>query len=150
MRFLRVVALVGLVAIVPACSTDGLIGVSQDPKTGIITVDPNGGTLGKVAATAGSAAPLLPAPFGTIVGLGALGLSGIVHIWQQLRVKNWKGAALATAQGAQDVIGKLDAAHAQTPIAPSAAADMVKAAIDLAHDAHGVPQSIQNVLTPTT
>lgn len=150
MKFMRVLALVGLCAIVPACATDGLIGVSQDPKTGVVTIDPSGGTLGKVAATAGGAAPLLPPPFGTILGLGALGLSGILHVWQQIRAKNWKGAALATAQGAQDVIGKLDAAHAQTPIPPSAAADMVKAAIDAAHDAHGVPQAIQNVLTPTT
>jgi len=150
MKALRVTMFLALVAIIPACATDGMIGVSQDPVTGKVTIDPSGGTLGKVAATAGSAAPLLPAPFGTILGLGALGLSGIVHVWQQIRASNWKGAALATASGVQDVVGKLDGAHTQTPIAPAAAADMIKAAIDTAHDAHEVPQAIQNVLTPTT
>lgn len=150
MKFLRVLALVGLVAIVPACATDGLIGVSQDPKTGVVTIDPNGGTLGSVISTGQAAAPFIPPPLGQMVTLGLLGASGILHILQQIRAKNWKGAALATASGVQDVVGKLDGAHAQTPIAPAAAADLIKAAVDAAHDAHGVPQAIQNVLTPTT
>ena len=149
-RFVRVLLLVALVAIVPACAIDGAIGVTQDPKTGVVTIDPNGGTLGGIAKTAGDAAPFLPPPFGTILGFAALALSGGVHVAQQIRASNWKGAALATAAGVQDVVGKLDAPHIQVPIAPAAAADLIKVAVDAAHDSHDVPQAIQNQLTPTT
>jgi hypothetical protein len=150
MKLIRVMLLVALVAIVPACATDGAIGVSQDPKTGIVTIDPNGGTVGKAISIGQTAAPFVPPPFGTILTLGLAGASAILHIWQQARASNWKGAALATASGVQDVVGKLDAAHQQTPIPPAQAADMIKAAIDTAHDDHAVPQAIQNALTPVT
>jgi hypothetical protein len=150
MRYLRILALVGLVAIVPACATDGMIGVSQDPVTGKVTIDPNGGKLGSVITGGQAVAPFLPPPLSGFLLLGLGVASAGLHVWQQIRASNWKGAALATASGVQDAIGKLDAAHAQTPIAPSAAADLVKAAVDAAHDAHGVTQAVQNILTPVT
>ena len=147
----KILLLLAFAFLIPACAIDGTIGVSQDPTTGQVTItDPKGGVIGKIATGAQTAGSMLPPPLGTILwGVGSL-LSLGVHVAQQVRVGSWKGAALATASGVQDAIGKLDAAHAQNPVAPSAAADIVKAAIDLAHDNHDVPQAIQNVLTPTT
>jgi hypothetical protein len=116
-------------------------GVQKNPDGSVTRTD------GNLVSTIGTAAgALLPPPW-NLIGSGLLGLG---NIYFALRGKQWKTAALATAAGVQDALGKLDAAHAQTPIAPSLAADAVKAAVDAAHDAHGVPQAIQNVLTPTT
>jgi len=150
MKLLRCALLIALVAIIPACSTDGMIGISQDPKTGVVTIDPNGGKIGSAISAGQAAAPLLPPPLNGIALLGLAAASAGLHVWQQIRASNWKGAAVATAAGVQDFVGKMDAAHAQAPIPPSSAADLLKAAIDAAHDNHDVHQDLQNALTPTT
>lgn len=154
MKYLRVVAFASLCLLLPACALDGPMGVSQDPKTGVVTItDPSGGIVGKIATGAQTASQVAGGPTNP-VGLILWGVGSIlslgVHVYQQVRVKDWKGATLATAAGVQDFVGKMDAAHSQNPIAPSHAADLLKAAIDAAHDSHDVPQLLQNVLTPTT
>ncbi len=151
MKMLRVMLLLALMVIIPSCALDGPMGIEQDPKTGVVTIkDPKGGIVGQIATGAKDVGGALPAPIGTILwGIGSI-LSLGVHAYQQTRVGSWKGAALATAAGVQDAIGKLDAPHGQAPAAPSVAADLIKAAVDAAHDAHDVPQAIQNILTPVT
>lgn len=88
-------------------------------------------------------------PFGPIVHLATTGILGLLSVIGFARGAQWKNAALATAQGVQAVVSSLDAVHA-TSTAPSTVADQIKKAVDAAHDDHGVAQSLQNALTPTT
>jgi hypothetical protein len=145
----RFLALVAILAFVPACNAPA-IGVNQDPKTGVVTIDPSGGTVGQIIATAGQAAPFIPQPFGGILTLATLGASAILHVIQMASVKDWKGAALATAQGVNDVVSHLDTKADVTPLHPAVVADMIKQAVDTAHDGAGVPQPIQAQLAVKT
>ena len=112
-----------------------------DPKTGVVSDHP------PIEAPLGILGAILsPLGFGW-VSSAVLAAS---HVYAEVRAKNWKTAAVATAAGVQDVVGKLDAAHAQTPLIPAAVADMIKVSVDAAHDDHGVSQTIQNALTPNT
>ena len=139
MKYLRIVALCGLVLAIPACATDKLIGVTQDPKTGVVTIDPNGGTLGTIAKDAGAAAPIVPAPFNVPLLAGSAVLSLIVHVWQQIRAGNWKNAAIATATGVGAVANTL----------PADVQAKLGTAISIAHDAANVAQSLQDNLQAT-
>lgn len=98
--------------------------------------------------TAAHVVSSLPIPFAGLIGAAITAIPGI---YAGIRGKQWKTAAIATAQGVQAAISNLDAAHQQaTPAAPASIADAIKKAIDVAHDDHGVNQGMQNALTPTT
>ena len=145
----RVCLALSMACLIPACFYDTLAGIKQDPKTGEITADIQNSPAAKTIRTVEvvtDATPIGPIVRG--IGEGLLALAGIAA---SIRGKQWKAAAIATAQGVQNVVGVLDATHAtQTTLVPSIIADSIKKAIDAAHDDHGVNQAIQNELTPTT
>lgn len=123
---------------------DGSVTPAQPAKSDVAN-----SPVGKVVNTVDAATSVTP--IGPVVHLAGTGLLALLSIIGFARGAQWKNAALATGQGIQNVVSALDAAHVQSaPQAASAVADLIKKAIDAAHDDHGVSQGLQNTLTPTT
>lgn len=88
---LRIVMTFVLLTIVGCEYLDAAMGVSVDPKTKVVTVDPAGGPAGTVlgvAKDAGSGTPI-----GAIASVGLL----IINLYQGFRSKALKDALVSTA-----------------------------------------------------
>lgn len=101
-----------------------------DPKTG--TAAP-----GNPVAVAGTVASSLPIPFAGLIGAAITAFPGI---WAAFRGRQWKNAAIATAQAAGKIVSGLPDSNAK------------KAAISVindVHDAAGVAEALQTSIQDT-
>lgn len=99
---------------------DGTTTVTQNP------VNP--------VAVAGGVVDSLPIPFAALIGAAITGLPGL---WAAIRGRNWKNAAIATAQAAGTIVSKLP---------DSAAKTTALGVLDTVHDAAGVLPTLQQPL----
>lgn len=104
--------------------------VTKNPDgTTTVTQNPN-----NPVAVAGQVAGSLPLPFAGLIGAAIAGFPGI---WAAFRGKQWKNAAVATAQAAGTIVSKLPDSNAKTA---------ALAVMDTVHDAAGVLPAIQQPL----
>lgn len=75
---------------------DAAMGVKVDAKTGVVTVDPAGGTVGAVAGAVKDAGS------GTPVGLAGTGVLLLINLYQAMRQRSLRNALVSTATAVED------------------------------------------------